>query len=354
MRRPFRFGVVGGGWRAETFVRMAQRAPEWFACEAVVVRDTAKREEFSRKTGANTIGAIQDLSQHDLDFAVSSVSWSANPGVIRELVAMKLPVLAETPPAPGRAEMHAMMDLAALGSRVQVAEQVALRPLFQAMQAAIQSGLIGEVHSVHVSVSHGYHGVSLLESLLGVAGQSPTITATLAPERSLAGPGRDGGPDREHQVEDRQLSAWLRYPNGRFGAFDFVGTQYFSHIRKSRVLVRGERGEIDYDGARWLATFDSPCSAPFHRLETGRWDDLSPLALQSITLGDHLLYKNPFARCSLQDDEIAMATLMRAVAEGETAYPLTRAMHDHALAIAMGEAAESGQTIAYSPGPWDG
>lgn len=44
-----RFGLVGGGWRAEFFTRIAREMPETFTFVGVVQRDFAKAQAF----GAN-------------------------------------------------------------------------------------------------------------------------------------------------------------------------------------------------------------------------------------------------------------------------------------------------------------
>ena len=79
-----------------------------------------------------------------------------------------MPALAETPPG---WEMDELLDLHALterGARVQVAEQYAFQPLHAARLALVQSGRLGPVRQAHVSVAHGYHGVSLLRRFLGI------------------------------------------------------------------------------------------------------------------------------------------------------------------------------------------
>ena len=348
---PATFVVIGAGWRTEFYLRIAQELPSRFRCVGVVARNPKKAERMRSLFGVQILAQHEPIPAMRPDFVVTSVGWGDNPGLVREMASAGLPVLSETPPGPDLAVMREMGDLLAMGARVQVAEQVALRPQYQAMRAARR--LLGEVDHVQVSVAHGYHGVSVIEELLGVVGQSPKVRATTFASKIVRGPDREGSPEEERVRESPQTLAWLDYPGARFATFDFTGDQYFAWIRRSRCLVRGPRGEADLDGVRWLKRFDEPISEPFVRRETGRGDDLYAPSLEGITLGDDWLYRNPFPGARLSDDEIAIATMMVAVAEGREIYSLKRAMHDHALAIAIGRAVKSGQEETLGPEPWD-
>lgn len=335
---PVRFGIIGGGWRAEAFVRIARLLPEEFELVGVVIRDAGKREAFAAKMLTPVLETVEQFIDLRPGFAIASVSWQSSPVILRQMFEANIPVLGETPPAPDDDGLEALSDLLMSGAKIQIAEQVALRPKHQAIKAAIESGLIGEVHQVQISVAHGYHGVSLLEELLGTEGDTPEIVARTVTDRVMRGPGRDGPPTTLSWSESGQTLAWLDYGEGKFGTFDFTGNQYFAWVRNSRILVRGTRGEIDLDGARWLMNFDQPMEASFRRWETGRGDDLSPVALQGITLGERWLYRSPWPTVALQDDEIAIATMMRAIGAGEEIYPLARAIHDHRISMAIDRA----------------
>jgi predicted dehydrogenase len=45
---PFSFGVIGSGWRAEFFLRIARDLPEQFPLAGVVARNPDKRAELAR------------------------------------------------------------------------------------------------------------------------------------------------------------------------------------------------------------------------------------------------------------------------------------------------------------------
>ena len=44
-----RFGLIGSGWRAEFYIRIAKALPEMFDLAAVMIRSKEKGEAFSEK-----------------------------------------------------------------------------------------------------------------------------------------------------------------------------------------------------------------------------------------------------------------------------------------------------------------
>lgn len=344
------FAVVGAGWRTHFYLRIAQQMPWRYRCVGVVARDPDKASLLKDLFGVPILTDVAQVAGARPDFVVTSVGWGDNPGIVRGLAEEGLDILSETPPAPDVEAMRAMSDLLDRGAQIQVAEQVALRPNYQALKAARLR--LGEIDHVQVSVAHGYHGVSVVEELLGVVGQRPTVRATSVASKIVAGPDRDGSPREERLKDSTTTLAWLDYGNGKTAVFDFTGDQYFAWIRASRALVRGSRGEADLIGARWLQDFETPLSAPFVRRETGSGDDLYNPSLSGITLGEEWVYRNPFAGARLSDDEIAIATMMDAVGTGVEIYPLARAMHDHGVAITIDRSAKSGEVEEVSEEPW--
>lgn len=56
---PIRFGLVGGGWRAEFFTRVARELPERFQLAGVVQRDFAKAQAFGARWGRRRLPIMQ-------------------------------------------------------------------------------------------------------------------------------------------------------------------------------------------------------------------------------------------------------------------------------------------------------
>ncbi|HEY8721759.1 Gfo/Idh/MocA family protein [Pengzhenrongella sp.] len=167
---PARFAVVGNGWRARFFLRMARLLPDRFAATGVVARSEERAAEVRREWGvptASTVAGVVAIERPD--FVVVAVPWAASAGVIRELVALGVPVLAETPPAPDAAGLRELWADVGASGLVQVAEHSPFMPAHAARLEALRRGLIGEVTSVQISSTHLYHAVAVIRAMLGAA-----------------------------------------------------------------------------------------------------------------------------------------------------------------------------------------
>ena len=353
-----RFGVVGAGWRAEFFLRIAAAAPEHFELPLVVARDPQKAKRFAAQWQCPVSASVAEMLAGDaLDFVVTSVSWGANPGIVKELVRRGIPVLSETPPA---ADLAAMIDLwqhvEEHQGRVCVAEQYFLQPYFAALRQVIALGKIGTVSQAQVSAAHGYHGMSLMRKLLGIGYGNATIASRAFTAPLVEGPGRDNPPTAEVVADCTQAFFWLDF-DGKLGLMDFCGEQYFNWVRNNRVLVRGERGEITNDKVVYLQDFRTPIYLGLLRHSTGGPGNLEGNYLKGIQLGENMVYANPLAPAALSDDEIAIGDMMLRMAQyvrgSETApYPLAEACQDHYLGLMCEQALKSGAEVKTRTQPW--
>lgn len=341
------FGIVGAGWRAEFYLRIAHARPDLFAIGGVVVRNPEKAAAFAERWACPVFGNTAEmLAAADPLFVVSSVPWPANPAVVRELVEAGKPVLSETPPAP---DLFQMRELYAFvgekKGRVQVAEQYFLQPHHAARLAVIASGAIGTVSQAQISAAHGYHGMSLIRRTLGIGFESPRVYARQFAAPLVEGPGRDGPPQKETVRDSAQQFLWLDF-GGRLGFMDFTGDQYFSWIRGHRVLIRGERGEIQDNTVRLLQDFRTPVELSLVRRMTGLEGNLEGHSLESIQFGSDIVYANPLAPGRLADDEIAIGDCLLRMADyargGPEVYPLAEACQDHYLGLLCAKALETG------------
>ncbi len=351
-----RFSIVGGGWRTEFFLRIAQQLPEEFEVLSMLVRNPVRADELIRQFGVKTVDSLDDLLVDKPDFVVTSLSWSSNPVFIRELVERGIAILSETPPAPDVAALCSLTELVKQGARIQVAEQYIFQPEHAARMSEIQSGKLGDVFQAQVSVCHGYHGISLIRRFLGLTFEPATIRAKRLPEVVIGGPDRNGRPPEAERLDRQtQLIAHLDFGD-RQGVFDFVGSMYHSYIRSHRVLVRGPKGEINHHEVRYLADYKTPIQYRLNRVEAGHTGNLDGHFLQGILAGEHWAYRNPFPFARLMDDEIAIATCLRLMGDyakgGPDFYSLAEACQDHYLSILMEQSADQNSEITSVPQPW--
>ena len=218
--------VVGAGWRAEFFLRIAAACDNIHVC-GMVVRDPVRRAEVEsawRIRCFESIDALLDAASPS--YVVASVSPDAMPDICIELARHGVPVLAETPPAPDTDGLSRLYEsLVELDARIQVAEQFWAQPLHAARQAVVDSGTIGRVTQAYLSVCHGYHAMSLLRRLLGVGFEDAVIRGYGFSSAVLGGPDRSG-PPREERL-DRVDNDYAALDFGdRLAQYEFCLPQY--------------------------------------------------------------------------------------------------------------------------------
>jgi hypothetical protein len=113
-----KFGIVGGGWRSHFLLRLADAAPGRLNVAGVVTRTADAGERVTARWAVPTYRTIDELLKAvDVDYVVAAVSWPAMPGVIRDLVAAGVAVLAETPGTRPRAHAFPLAGRCGIRSR---------------------------------------------------------------------------------------------------------------------------------------------------------------------------------------------------------------------------------------------
>ncbi|BBE24145.1 hypothetical protein MN0502_30280 [Arthrobacter sp. MN05-02] len=344
-----RFGIVGSGWRSEFFLRVARELPDRFEVTGLVTRDEATGRRVEATWQVRAFASVDDLvAKTSPPFVVVSVPRGVAPEAIRHLAEMGVPVLTETPPGPDLAALTSLYPLVERGAVIQVAEQYHLSPLLRAQLGVAASGRLGQISQVLVAQCHDYHGVSIMRRALGIGFDDVSITASIFRSPLVKGPDRNGDPREEITVTAEQLSA--RFDVGdRLGLYDFAEQQYFSWIRANRLLVRGDRGEINNTDLHYLGEVRSPVSTTFRRVSAGEGGNLEGLFLRGIMAGTEWVFENRFLPARLSDDEIAIAECLVRMSEcvegGPDLYSLAEASQDHYLSLLMKEAAVSGGAV---------
>ena len=354
--KPIEFAIVGAGWRAEFFLRIAKALPDRFRIVGIVVRNADKGKAVE---AAWAIPIFRDtdslLAAARPAFVVVSVPQPVAPLIIAELVNRNVAILTETPPAPTREGLLDLWKLVERGAHIQVAEQYIYQPLHSARLALIRAGKLGEPSFAQVSACHGYHGTSLIRHLLKIGFELATVTARAFEADIIAGPGRAGPPEFEKIGRSRQVIAQFDFGH-KLGIYDFIGDQYFSWIRSHSVLVRGPRGEIRDQEVRLLEAFDRPSHFELLRQDAGQAGNLEGLWHKGYSAGVDWAYLNPFPYAPLSDDEIAIASVLAGMAAyvegGPEIYSFADAAQDQWLSLAIDEALSKGQSAISPKAPW--
>lgn len=342
--------MVGAGWRAEFYWRVAAGVPS-VTCVGAVTRT-------ARQLAVPTFASVTEcLARARPQFIVTAVPWPITPVVVREIVAAGTPVLAETPPAPDVDELRELWADVGSSALVQVAEQYMMMPSHAARSALVHSGAIGTPTQVQVSSTHQYHAVSLIRGYLD-AGFGPVKVRATSFEAPLLDPlTRVGWTGAEAPVSATTTIATLDFGQGRSAVYDFTDNQWHNQLRFRRMLVRGTHGELMDDKVVRFVAPRTIVESSLVRRQTGYDLDLDGFETDHIALGSDILYRNPYLGQRWNDEEIAIATLLDRTAEwvrgaGPPPYPLAEGAQDHLLALAVDEALASGNTVTTSVEAW--
>jgi hypothetical protein len=350
------FGVVGSGWRSEFYLRVAKELSDKLEVCGLVTRNEEKGTAFEKRWGIKTYMTIDDMLKFSSpDYVVVTVAKNIAPSMIEELANRKIPVLAETPPAPDLEGLIKLNRLTGAGTKIQVAEQYHLQPMHAARIAVAQSGKLGEINQVQVSFSHGYHGVSLIRKLLGVGFENTEINGFQFISPVVAGPGREGLAEEENMVNAKQEIAILNF-GSKLAIYDFQKDQHRCFVRAQRILIRGTRGEINNSEVRYLKDFRTPIEYELMLKNTGHNGNMEGYFIKGVIGGEEWVYINPFIPGKLSDEEIAVASCLekmyRCVKGGPDFYSLAEASQDQYIALMINKAIITGEKVVTENQPW--
>jgi predicted dehydrogenase len=353
------FGIVGSGWRAEFFRKLAGLLPEELELAGVVVRRAERAEELEAAWGVPAFTAPQDLLRRIRPgFVITSVPWSVNPQIVADLAGAGAKVLSETPPAPDVGQLRTLWNEVGARGTVQVAEQNPMLPGHAARARLVGQGVIGRATNIQVSSTHTYHAIALIRSLLGVGDAQPVqVNATLV-HAPLVDPLSRAGWTGDTQAKDATTTfATFDFGEGRSGIYDFTTNQWHNQLRHRRIVIRGSRGEISDDDVVYARDTNTIIRSPLVRQQLGYDLHLDGYDTELIAFQGEPVWRNPFLGHRLMDEEIAVGQLLLATARwaadgGPAPYPLARACQDHLLGLAIDTSLASGGTVTTAMEPW--
>lgn len=316
MMKKARFIIVGSGWRAAFYARIAKALPEQFELLYMLCRSQEKAEKLARELDIPTTTSISACIEAKPDFVVVAVTKSSMTDVALEWLERGFHVLAETPAATNLKTIERLKNLGEKAKRLIIAEQYRLYPEYSAVLSVLEKGLIGEPTCLNISVAHDYHSASLIRAFLKIPCsmkysvnskiyEFPTARTVTRYERFTDG-----------RVENKKLTvATFEFENGKVAFHDFDSEQYRSPIRKNTLKIQGVRGEIIDQKVYYLDENNEPqeCDLPIETF---------------------------FPGCNFSQDETAIARLMQktvAYIRGSAPhpYPLEEAIQDAIMGMEM-------------------
>ncbi len=341
--KKIKFAVIGSGWRAQFYIRIAEAVPDMFELTDVLIRDKIKGEKFSQTYGVSVVQTIEEIQKKSPDYVVLAIKRGIISGYLPKLFEAGIPVLCETPPGEDVEALDSVWEAyQTYKGKIQVAEQYFVQPLYAAWGKVIASGKIGEVENINISALHGYHGASMIRRYLNVGFQNAVIYGKKFWFDVTETCGRDGMEFDGEVFKCSRDRLTMEFENGKVAFFDFADpVQYHSFIRTRQLSVQGVRGEIDDLTVRYLTKENVPVTAKLNRIDLGVYNN-QEWSHYGIMLGEEFLYKTPFINARLNDDEIAVATCMLKMGEyletGIDFYSLKEALQDMYICLKMDEA----------------
>ena len=346
------FVIVGSGYRAEYFGRIAARYPDLFRA-MYLCRSEEKVQKMVCSTGIPATVSAQDCLSFRPDFIVDAVDRGHVAEVAEEWIRQGFPVVTETPVADTEEKLEKMWKLGQEGAKIVCCEQYHRQPLLAAGLAAVESGLIGKPSSAYISLLHDYHAASLLRRALQVkpgeaySMQGRRLENTIAQSDSRYG-----------AITDGSTAAVLRdmvqvsYASGEEALYDFSSIQYRTFIRSRHLTVRGAKGEWSDTQLLYLDEENQPRRQALVPDIPARFRCLDTQALRDRRRS----WTAELAPDTVQD-EFAIASILLDMGDylsgGPSPYPLEEALDDAYFWLHLQKAVENpGEKVISKKIPW--
>ena len=345
--------IVGSGYRAEYFGRIAARCPHLFQA-LFLCRSREKAEKVTKNTGISAVTSPEEAARFSPDFFVIAVDRDHMADTAEEWIQRGFPVVTETPVGAGMEQLERLWKLQQeKRAKIVCCEQYHRYPLLRQGLDAVSRGVIGDPSSCYLSLAHDYHGFSLIRRMLLSQGESYTIRGTrLKRPVTLTDSRYDAIWDGSMGDEARDI-LHVSFESGKQAIYDFSSIQYRTFIRSRHVMVRGSRGEWSDCEISYTDPENQPRRMPL-------MPDIPPeyRCLDNQTLKEtRKTWKSELFLDTIQD-EFAIASILldmeKYLSGGPSPYPLSEALEDALFWLLMQKAVENPwQEISRPKTIWD-
>ena len=348
------FVVVGSGFRAMFYGRIARTYPELFEMKYMLCRSQEKADRIRTQTGFSVTTSKEACEACRPDFVVVSVNKANIADVAEEWALRGHAVLTETPAGASLEQLERIWELRErCGCRIQVAEQYFHYPSLSVGMKYIERGDIGEPFSLYISAAHDYHGASIMRKYLSVGQEAFAVAAKRFRFPLTETDSREGAvTDGRTTLRERDI-ALFEFASGKIGLYDFSGEQYHSFIRSRHIIVRGRDGELS--------------DQVLYRLDDRHYPrtkillpELEPRyrVLETKRIRDYVRMWKPELSLDEIEDEYAIACMLYDmgdyIASGKEIYPLRDALQDAYMWLVLQEAVQKpGKQMYARKMPWN-
>jgi hypothetical protein len=357
-KKKIRYGIIGGGFRSEFYLKAASELPELFEVTGLTTHFPERTAAWRASLGVKLYRDAEELLEHEKpDFLVVCTNRRPKDNPVDpmdRLVTLGVPLLMETPAAGSFEALLHMYELCR-GKKVQVAEQVHAQPENTARIALTHSGILGDVTQVELSFHHTNHCMNVLRRFFKLGFENAEITGKLFNFPVVQGYTRSGVAETEQIVKEKRIFALLDFKD-RLGIYNYEDNQIRSYVRSEHIAVRGERGEINDRTVRWLKTHKDFRQYTYERIYSGVQTSLEGFFFRGLMGGGEWIYSNPYPHRRLYDEDIAIAVILEKMAlyvrEGKSFSSMANACQDQYLAWMLEKSAEAGKPLLTETQPW--
>ena len=360
----YHFIIIGSGWRSLYYVRIAKAMPDILRLDAMYCRIQEKADKMAEEFSIHTTTSIEECVGYKPDFAVVAVNKTSICDVSIEWMDRGITVLSETPAALDMDSLKKLyryhMSDDKTDKKQVVAEQYREYPYNKARINLVNSGVLGDISCLNISIAHEYHGFSLIRAYLGIKpDENYTVSGKIYEFPTTQTLTRYDKFTDGRTAPKKRCVAVFEFESGKVAWYDFDSEQYRSPIRKNMIKVQGVRGELINNELYYLDENNvgrkETIVTDINKVMTGNGNpNLAQVnEIKKIAFGDKILYEPVWGLRGLSEDETAIATLMCKTAEysrGQALppYSLENALADAYAAILLDEAVTTKPQYGYN------
>ena len=338
--KKIRYVIVGSGYRAAYYGRIARKFPELFSA-MFLCRSEEKARLVEEHTGIAGTTDEEKAIAFDPDFIVVAINREKVGAVTIEWAERGFPVLAETPVASSMDELEKLWTLSRkAGVKISSSEQYHRYPILAAGLSCVQHGEIGAPVSMYLSLAHEYHGFSLIRRGLQTEDERYSVYAVRTASDAEATDSRYGAILDGSTVNEERDTAFITFSSGETAIYDFAPLQYRSFIRSRHLSIRGTKGEWSDRIVYYTDSRNRPQRTFLMPEIEERYRDLDTQGLRDLRK-----VWAPELFLDTEQDEFAIASVLldmgSFVQGGPSPYPLEEALDDAYFTLLLRQAIEN-------------